>query len=107
MGVNSRIGGPWGPQRRSGAYEEWPDGANDELRAPAGQLCSSFRGEMVALRSARNRLRDHPRHPNFCRLLHRLTEALATLREGSAAQKTPLGAALWPGLAPTVTSTSG
>lgn len=85
----------------AGAVVEWPDGAIDELRLPAGQLCSSFRAEMVALRSALDHLRNHPQlDPQlpiiFCTDSQ---SALAALREGPAAQKTPLGAAVWTGLA--------
>ncbi|XP_043220268.1 uncharacterized protein LOC122380836 [Amphibalanus amphitrite] len=83
-----------------GAFVEWPDGATDELRVPAGQLCSSFRAEMVALRAALNHLCDHPHQPSApITICSDSQSALATLREGPASQKTLLGAAIWTELA--------
>ena len=84
----------------AGAFVEWPDGATDELRVPAGQLCSSFRAEMVTLRAALNHLRDHPHQPSApITICSDSQSALATLREGPASQKTLLGAAIWTELA--------
>ncbi|KAF0296481.1 Retrovirus-related Pol polyprotein from type-1 retrotransposable element R1 4 [Amphibalanus amphitrite] len=84
----------------AGAFVEWPDGATDELRVPAGQLCSSFRAEMVALRAALTHLRDHPHQPSApITICSDSQSALATLREGPASQKTLLGAAIWTELA--------
>ncbi|KAF0312087.1 hypothetical protein FJT64_001803 [Amphibalanus amphitrite] len=84
----------------AGAFVEWPDGATDELRVPAGQLCSSFRAEMVTLRAALNHLLDHPHQPSApITICSDSQSALATLREGPASQKTLLGAAIWTELA--------
>ena len=46
----------------AGVLIERPDGAEHEIRTPAGRLCSSFRAEMVALQAALSYLRDNPAH---------------------------------------------
>ncbi|KAF0302376.1 Intracisternal A-particle Pol-related polyprotein [Amphibalanus amphitrite] len=44
----------------AGALVVRPGGEEQELRAPAGRLCSSYRAEMVALATALSWLMDHP-----------------------------------------------
>ena len=46
----------------AGVFIERPDGAEQEIRTPAGRLCSSFRAEMVALQAALSYLQDNPAH---------------------------------------------
>ena len=84
----------------AGAFIEWPDGATQELRTPAGLLCSSYRAELVALLSALQHLQDNPQHtqlPIVC--CTDSQSALAALREGPQAQRSPLGASVWAALA--------
>ena len=83
----------------AGALIEWPDGVEREVRAPAGGLCSSFRAEMVALRSALESLLESPRTTEEPLIICTDSQsALASLRAGPAAQTTPLGIAIWQSL---------
>ena len=58
----------------------------------AGDLCSSFRAEMVALRGALRIIVDHPSQQEDPIVVCTDSQsALAALREGAVAQSTPLG----------------
>lgn len=62
MGVDRRVSARRGHERGSWVFIESPDGAQHELRRPAGSLCSSFQAEMVALQTACVFLLDHSVH---------------------------------------------
>ncbi|XP_043212634.1 uncharacterized protein LOC122376759 [Amphibalanus amphitrite] len=80
----------------AGALIVWPDGEERSVRAPAGRLCSSFRAEMVALRTALSFLLENPLHADDPVVICTDSQsALAALREGPAAQHSPLGGAIW------------
>ncbi|KAF0311097.1 putative RNA-directed DNA polymerase from transposon BS [Amphibalanus amphitrite] len=80
----------------AGALIVWPDGEERSVRAPAGRLCSSFRAEMVALRTALSFLLENPLHADDPVVICTDSQsALAALREGPAAQYSPLGGAIW------------
>jgi len=90
----------------AGALIEWPDGEHHELRAPAGKLCSSYRAELVALRTALTYLREHPAHTEDPIVVCTDSQsALATLRAGPSAQTEPLAIAVWEALATLATDT--
>ena len=80
----------------AGALISYPDDTTEELRTPAGRLCSSFRAELVALHSAATFLMEHPLHPSdpivFCT---DSLSALTALRSGPAAQRSLLGVEIW------------
>ena len=84
----------------AGAWVVRPDGEEEELRAPAGRLCSSFRAEMTALAMVtdwlRGREEEDPEDPVV--ICTDSQSALATLRSGPSAQQSYLGAAIWDGL---------
>ena len=83
----------------AGVFIERPDGAEHEIRTPAGRLCSSFRAETVALQAALSHLRDNPEHEDDPIVVCTDSQsALATLREGPAAQSSPLGIGIWSAL---------
>ncbi|KAF0300621.1 hypothetical protein FJT64_003287 [Amphibalanus amphitrite] len=80
----------------AGALIVWPDGEERSVRAPAGRLCSSFRAEMVALQTALSFLLENPLHADDPVVICTDSQsALAALREGPAAQHSPLGGAIW------------
>ena len=80
----------------AGIAIEDPDGECQELRAPAGKLCSSFRAEMVALKTALDHLVEHPSHPDLPIVICTDSQsALAALRGGAPAQSSPLGRDIW------------
>ena len=80
----------------AGAFIERPDGAEHEVRTPAGRLCSSYRAEMVALQSALAYMMDNPAHDEYPIVVCTDSQfALAALRGGPAAQSSPLGIAIW------------
>ena len=83
----------------AGVFIDFPDGEHQELRQPAGALCSSYRAELVALRSACQYLLEHPTHLEdpviFCTDSQ---SALAALREGPASQTSPLEIEIWEAL---------
>ncbi|KAF0303571.1 putative RNA-directed DNA polymerase from transposon BS [Amphibalanus amphitrite] len=80
----------------AGAVLVWPDEETEELRVPAGQLCSSYRAEMVALVTGLETLtqRDIDQDLPIVVCTDSLS-AVATLRNGPAAQTSPLGVAAW------------
>ena len=83
----------------AGAWIEWPDGEHQELRAPAGRLCSSYRAELIALREAFTYLIDHPAHTEDPLVVCTDSQAaLAALRSGPAEQRTQLNRAVWDAL---------
>ena len=74
----------------------WPDGEEEELKTPAGRHCSSYRAEMLALKTGLEHLLDKPRHCDTPIVICTDSMAsLATLREGPTAQTSPLGTAVW------------
>ena len=80
----------------SGAVIVWPDGEEEELKTPAGRHCSSYRAEMLALKTGLEHLLDNPRHCDTPIVICTDSMAsLATLREGPTAQTSPLGTAVW------------
>lgn len=80
----------------AGALIVFPDDEAVELREAAGNLCSSFRAEMVALRAALKYLRDHPAYTDDPIVLCTDSQAaLAKLRGGPPEQESPLGADIW------------
>jgi len=84
----------------AGAFVDLPDGEHVELRSPAGRLCSSFRAELVALQAALSHLVEHPTHvEDPIVLCTDSMSALAALREGPAAQTSPMGVSVWRSLA--------
>ncbi|KAF0290571.1 putative RNA-directed DNA polymerase from transposon BS [Amphibalanus amphitrite] len=83
----------------AGALIVWPDDETAEIRTPAGRICSSYRAEMVALRAALNHLLEHPAHTEDPVVICTDSQsALAALREGPAAQSSPLGSEIWDAL---------
>lgn len=83
----------------SGVYVDYPDGGCHVIRKTAGNICSSYRAEMVALLAAIEYLRERPVYTEDPVVLCSDSQAaLATLRDGPAAQTSPLGAAIWEGL---------
>ena len=65
-----------------------------EVKVAAGQLCSSTRAELIALRAALQRIKDEEeRSPVIACSDSRA--ALEMLSQGAAAQTTPLGADIW------------
>ena len=80
----------------AGALIVWPDDEREEVRAPAGRLCSSFRAEMVALHAALTYIQEHPAHESDPIVICTDSQsALAALREGPSAQSSSLGASIW------------
>ena len=80
----------------TGVLIERPDGEIDEIRTPAGHLCSSFRAEMTALQAALRYLLENPAHEEDPVVVCTDSQsALATLRGGPAAQSAPLGVSIW------------
>ena len=80
----------------AGAYIEFPDGEEIEVRRPAGMLCSSFRAEMVALQAALTTVRDRRAHlADPIVVCTDSQAALACLRSGPASQSTTLGTEVW------------
>ena len=83
----------------AGVLIEWPDDTSQELRAPAGGLCSSYRAELMALRAALQHLLQHPAHEEdpviFCTDSQ---AALAVLRQGPAEQREQLAVEVWEAL---------
>ena len=80
----------------SGALIVLPSGEEQELRAPAGRVCSSTRAELVALRVALDEVQRIEADPAG-RPIVACTDsqaALATLASGAGAQTTALGAAI-------------
>ncbi|KAF0290474.1 hypothetical protein FJT64_001225 [Amphibalanus amphitrite] len=76
----------------AGAVLVWPDEEAEELRAPAGQLCSSYRAEMVALVTGLETLTQKDRDQDLPIVVCTDSlSAVATLRNGPAAQTSPLG----------------
>ena len=75
----------------AGVLIEWPDDTSQELRAPAGGLCSSYRAELMAIRAALQHLLQHPAHEEdpviFCTDSQ---AALAALRQGPTEQREQL-----------------
>ena len=83
----------------AGAFIEWPDGEQHELREPAGRLCSSYRAEMVALHTAVNFLLEHPAHDDDPIIICTDSQSsLATLRSGPPTQTSLLGVSIWAAL---------
>ena len=83
----------------SGAVIVWPNDETEELRAPAGQLCSSFRAEMLALVTGLEALTERDVEGDLPIIIcSDSMSALATLRNGPAAQTSPLGVAAWKAL---------
>ena len=81
------------------ALIEWPDGETQELRAPAGRMCSSFRAELVAVRTALQHLLEHPAHTEDPVVLCTDSQAdLAALRSGPTEQRSLLSTELWAAL---------
>ena len=79
-----------------GAIIYTPDGQHQEVRVPAGRLCSSTRAELVGLLAALEAALDLTR----CRDLPVVAcldskAALMLLAGGAAAQTSPLGVRLW------------
>ena len=85
-----------------GAKIVFSDGDTREVRVAAGSLCSSTRAELFALRAALEELLsgvDHAAsHPIV--VCTDSSAALALLRSGPAAQRTPVAADLWALLRP-------
>ena len=80
----------------AGALIVFPDDTTHELREAAGNICSSYRAEMVALRAATGYLLEHPAHAEDPIIICTDSQAsLATLRAGPATQSSPLGATIW------------
>ena len=80
----------------AGALIVWPDGEEVVIRSPAGRLCSSYRAEMVALDAALSHLLEDPSHPEDPIVVCTDSQsALSSLRDGPAAQSSPLGIAIW------------
>ncbi|XP_043234483.1 uncharacterized protein LOC122387897 [Amphibalanus amphitrite] len=80
----------------AGAVLVWPDEETEELRVPAGQLCSSYRAEMVALVTGLETLTQRDRDQDLPIVVCTDSlSAVATLRNGPAAQTSPLGVAAW------------
>ncbi|KAF0311140.1 putative RNA-directed DNA polymerase from transposon BS [Amphibalanus amphitrite] len=78
----------------AGAVLVWPDEETEELRVPAGQLCSSYRAEMVALVTGLETLTQRDRDQDLPIVVCTDSlSAVATLRNGPAAQTSPLGPA--------------
>ena len=72
------------------------DGEEHCLKEPAGRLCSSFRAEMVALKTALLHLVTHPSDPDVPIVICTDSQsALAALRGGPSTQTTPLGCEIW------------
>ncbi|XP_043205423.1 uncharacterized protein LOC122372368 [Amphibalanus amphitrite] len=83
----------------AGALIVWPDDSTEELRAPAGSLCSSYRAEMVALRTALRHLLEHPAHEDVPIVICTDSQAaLAALRSGPSEQRTQLNSEVWDAL---------
>ena len=83
----------------AGALLEWPDGTSLELRAPAGKLCSSFRAELVAMKTALQHLLTQPAHQEDPIVLCTDSQAaLAALRSGPAEQRSMLSKTVWEAL---------
>ena len=79
----------------AGALIVWPDGEEQEISAPAGGLCSSYRAELVALREAVGHLRDKPTHTTLPIVVCTDSQAaLSALRSGPAEQRTQLNRAV-------------
>ncbi|KAF0293920.1 hypothetical protein FJT64_008318 [Amphibalanus amphitrite] len=79
----------------AGVLIEHPDGTTEALREAAGKICSSYRAEMVALKTAVRHLLEHPPLEQDIIICSDSQASLATLRGGPAAQTSPLGAAIW------------
>ncbi|XP_043215485.1 uncharacterized protein LOC122378438 [Amphibalanus amphitrite] len=80
----------------AGALIVWLDGEERSVRAPAGRLYSSFRAETVTLQAALSFLLGNPLHADEPVVICTDSQsALAALREGPAAQHSPLGGAIW------------
>ena len=80
----------------AGALVVWPDGAEDEIRIPAGRLCSSYHAEMVALQAALTHLLESPTLDDDPVVVCTDSQsALASLRDGPATQTAPLGISIW------------
>ena len=80
----------------AGALIIYPDEDRHELRTPVGSLCSSFRAEMTALRSALDHLLQAPRDlTDPVVICTESKSALAALHEGPRAQRTRQGAEVW------------
>lgn len=80
----------------AGALVIFTDDQREELRAPAGSLCSSFRAEMTALQTALNFLSAHPGlEDDPIVICTDSRSALAALRAGPSAQTTHIGVAIW------------
>ena len=83
----------------AGVFIEWPDGETQELRSPAGRLCSSCRAELVAIREALNYLLGHPAHTEDPLVVCTDSQsALIALRSGPAEQGSQLCRAVWDAL---------
>ena len=77
-----------------GAVIVWPDEETEELRAPAGQLCSSYRVEMAALVTGLEARQTRPKDRVLPIIIFTDSlSVLATLRTGPATQTPPLGVA--------------
>ncbi|KAF0295731.1 Ribonuclease H [Amphibalanus amphitrite] len=80
----------------TGAVIMWPDEEVLELRAPAGDFCSSYRAEMLALVTGLETLTSRTKDSDLPLIIcSDSMSALATLRNGPAAQTSPLGTAAW------------
>ena len=83
----------------AGVLIEWPDDTSQELRAPAGGLCSSYRAELMALRAALQHLLQHPAHEEDPVIFCTDSQAtLAVLRQGPTEQREQLGVEVWEAL---------
>ena len=80
----------------AGALIIWPNGEEDEIRTPAGRLSSSYRAEMVVLQSALAQLLESTSLDDDPIVVCTDSQsALASLRDGLAAQTTPMGISIW------------
>ena len=80
----------------AGASIICPNGEEDEIRTPAGRLSSSYRSEMAALQSALAQLLSSPALDEDPVIICTDSQsALASLRDGPAAQTAPLRISIW------------
>ena len=80
-----------------GATITYPSGATHEVRVAAGQLCSSTRAELCALKAALDAVLDTDDEPPTAPIIVCTDSraALQMLERGAAAQTSPLGVAIW------------
>ena len=83
----------------AGVFIEDPDGQQHLLTVPAGNVCSSYRAEMVALREALKFLLDRQTlPPELIVICTDSQSALAALRGGPSTQTTLIGGEIWAAL---------